>query len=437
MLCVVMCYVMLGIDTGSQVNILSAKVAELLELQVTPTNITLKGFSGGLVTSRGEVEFHLEIDDAHLRCTAQLVDVDMQTISLLIGQPVINSEGMSLVVSNGTVTFKQEPSSFPNNMDVVEECNRFKVVTSSKERLPPGVSIIKVQILGNNTDNDVATAPRHFELQEQSYSIPATLLRGSEGYMKIINTGSGNIVWPPGEVLTRAESCEEQQPLQSQVSHNNINLAIKMPVPINCLSSSSTVHNKALEGIDVDQLKIGPLNKTDYKRLILLLNRYNSCFSNSTHDLGCTDLVQMKIKITTNQPIHRQPYRLSHVEQEIVRSKTKAQLNAGIIKESESDYASPVLLVKKKNGDYRLCVDYRALNAITIKDRYPLPNIDNQVSKLAGKKFFTCLDMAQSYYQLLISPEDTHKTAFVTPQGHLEYTRIQFGLANAPSVLCV
>lgn len=67
-----------------------------------------------------------------------------------------------------------------------------------------------------------------------------------------------------------------------------------------------------------------------------------------------------------------------------------------------------------------MCIDYRALNAITVKDRYPLPNIDDQVSKLAGKKYFNSLDMAQSYHRLNISPEDTHKTAFITPQGHFE-----------------
>ncbi|CAH2235236.1 jg10488 [Pararge aegeria aegeria] len=142
----------------------------------------------------------------------------------------------------------------------------------------------------------------------------------------------------------------------------------------------------------------------------------------------------MKIKLTTEQPVHRQPYRLSRSEQSIVKSKVDELLDAGIIKESESSYASLVILVKKKNGDSRLCVDYRALNAVTLKERYPLPNIDDQVSKLAGKRYFTSLDLAQSYHQVRISPEDTHKTAFVTPQGHYEYTRVPFGLANAASV---
>lgn len=79
-----------------------------------------------------------------------------------------------------------------------------------------------------------------------------------------------------------------------------------------------------------------------------LLTKHKHCFASGTHDLGCTNLIQMKIKLTSDQPVHRQPYRLSHSEQAIVNSKVKELLDAGIIKESESNYASPVILVKKK-----------------------------------------------------------------------------------------
>jgi hypothetical protein len=426
------------IDTGSQVNVLSNQIAQLMKLAVAPTNISLKGFSGSCTTSLGEVQFNLDIDSLLIKCKAHLTDIDMGEINLLIGQPIINSEGMTLTVYNGKANLHRD-SHISNDFDVAEECHRFKVVTTNKECLPPGTSIVKVLILGNLCNNNVVTKPRHFEFQDMSYSMPSTALTGEDGYVKVINTGNTNIEWLPGEVLTWAESCsvpavdegpQELSPTNQVSQYANLSSpASPNAILLTCVKSSMKIG-----GLNVEQIKIGPLNEKQHKILINLLLRNMDCFASNTKELGCSNLVQMKLKLTTQKPVYRQPYRLSHCEQNIVKTKVDELLDAGIIKESESDYASPVILVKKKNGDSRLCIDYRALNAITIKDRYPLPNIDDQVSKLAGKRFFTSLDMAQSYHQLLIAPEDTHKTAFVTHQGHYEFTRIPFGLANAPSV---
>lgn len=434
-------YVKSYIDTGSQVNVLSTHVSKLLDLEISPSSAILKGFSGEHLRSRGEVAFKLEIDGIHIYpCKAYLTDVDMGNINLLVGQPIINGDGMTLVVSEGKATLKQDID-FTRRMDVIEERTRFKVVTTEKECLLPGLSIIKVNVLDNDEENDVVTTPQHYELQGVSYSIPATLLRGNIGYIKIVNNGAQNIVWEQGEVLTRADSCATSPPRpEVQVSRQNYTLlSTSVAKATNVSSHPSLLHTtlanvSTIGGVYIDEIKSGPLNKNDHDSLITLLTNYRDCFANKTKDLGCTDLLQMKIKLTSEQPIYRQPYRLSHSEQEIVRSKVSELLDAGIIRESESCFASPVILVKKKNGDSRLCVDYRALNAITVKDRYPLPNIDDQVSKLAGKSFFTSLDLAQSYHQVKIDPQDTHKTAFITPQGHFEYTRVPFGLANAPSV---
>lgn len=419
------------IDTGSQVNVLTSEVATLLGLEAKPASVTLKGFSGGCINSNGEVEFELEIDDLRMTCNAYLTDTDMSDVNLLIGQPVINSEGVSLVVHEGKATLQKELN-FLSNLDAAEANNRFRVVTAASESLPPGISIIKVHIIGNTASNHVVTPARHFEFQEVSFSLPATLLRGNEGYLKVVNSGAKDIKWKEGTVLLRAESCQEPC-LNNQVSkHVNI---CKMPLA-KCVSqlSASCVDHYAIGGVDIDKISVGPLSKSDHNQLISLLSRYSNCFASCTKELGCTDLVQMRIRLSSNEPVHRRPYRLAHHEQEIVRVKINELLEAGIIKESESDYASPIVLVKKKNGDSRLCVDYRALNALTIRDRYPLPNIDEQISKLSGKNYFSSLDLAQGYHQLSIHSEDTHKTAFVTPQGHYEYNRVPFGLANAPSV---
>ncbi|XP_063837185.1 uncharacterized protein LOC135086349 [Ostrinia nubilalis] len=204
-------YVKSYIDTGSQVNVLSTHVSKLLHLETTPSSTTLKGFSGKHLPSRGEVIFELEIDGIKSPCRAHLTDVDMGSIHLLVGQPIINSDGMALVVCDGKANLKQDVD-FIHNMDVIEERTRFKVITTEKESLLPGLSIIKVNVLDNENNNDVVTTPQHYELQGVSYSIPATLLRGATGYIKVINSGTRNIEWKEGEVLTRADSCAASPP---------------------------------------------------------------------------------------------------------------------------------------------------------------------------------------------------------------------------------
>ena len=112
-----------------------------------------------------------------------------------------------------------------------------------------------------------------------------------------------------------------------------------------------------------------------------------------TLELGATSLGSLNINLNTDKQIRYRPYRLSIYERQIVKDKISEMLQAGIIKESQSEYASPIVLVKKKNGDYRMCVDYRSLNRITTRDFYPLPRIDDQIDYLKGKKWFTTLDL--------------------------------------------
>ena len=133
------------------------------------------------------------------------------------------------------------------------------------------------------------------------------------------------------------------------------------------------------------------------------------------------------------QPVSKPHYRLSTSELDELQKQIKDLMSKGFIRPSTSAFGAPVLFVKKKDGALRLCVDYRQLNDITIKNRYPLPRIDELIGRLQGATYFSKIDLKSGYHQLQVKEEDRHKTAFRTRYGSYEFTVMSFGLTNAPS----
>ncbi|MCO5553384.1 hypothetical protein L7F22_006905 [Adiantum nelumboides] len=137
--------------------------------------------------------------------------------------------------------------------------------------------------------------------------------------------------------------------------------------------------------------------------------------------------------IQGSSPPNRPPYRVSYAQQEEILTQVNELLEKGLVRSSSSLFCSPVLLVQKKDGSYSMCIDYRALNKQTIKNRLPVPRIEDIFDRLQGSTYYSRIDLKSGYHQIRIVPEDIHKTAFCTQFGLYEYVVMPFGLTNAPA----
>ena len=175
------------------------------------------------------------------------------------------------------------------------------------------------------------------------------------------------------------------------------------------------------------------LSPPDRLQLGRLLEEYRDIFSYSEYDLGHTGLVQHEIDTGENRPFRQplcpQPRAMLPVIDQLVDD----MQDQGIIEPCQSDWCSNLILVKKKDGSNRFCVDYRKLNSISRKDAYPLPRIDTCLDTLSGALWYSTFDLRSGFHQVQVSPTDANKTTFVCHRGTYRFSRLPFGLCNAPA----
>lgn len=175
------------------------------------------------------------------------------------------------------------------------------------------------------------------------------------------------------------------------------------------------------------------LSRAQQDRLTALLQRWTHVFASHEEDYGCTSAVLHSIP-TGDAPPVRERYRpVPPSLYPELRTLLQGMLANGVVTESSSPWAAPVVLVRKKDGSWRFCVDYRKLNAVTHKDAFPLPRIEESLTGLTQSRWYSTLDLASGYWQVEVDPRDKEKTAFATPMGLYQWERMPFGLCNAPA----
>lgn len=237
----------------------------------------------------------------------------------------------------------------------------------------------------------------------------------SQTVMSIINMSDTPVRLQRNTLVGTVHTVQSVQKLETSTSHEYCNTK-RLPEHLRPLVDNASEK----------------LSQQQRKQLEHLLISYQDVFVGPDGKLGRTDLVKHEIDTGDSKPIKLPPRRTSYAQKQIIEQELDKMLAQDIIEPSNSPYAAPVLLVTKKDGSVRFCVDYRQLNSVTKKDAYPLPRIDTCLESLAGAKWFSTLDLASGYWQSAMHENSKFKTSFVTHKGTFEFKVLPFGLCNSP-----
>ena len=204
-------------------------------------------------------------------------------------------------------------------------------------------------------------------------------------------------------------------------------------ISINPQSQEETTKSPAVGVADFKE-KIGSeLNDDESEKLLALLVNYADCFAKDNSTLGRCTFAEHSIDTADAAPIRQRPYNSAFKQREIIQKQVDQMIQDGVVEPTTGPWASPVVLARKPDNSWRFCVDFRRINALTHVPVYPLPKIEDALSRLEGSCWFSHLDLQAGFWQIPLKPGDKEKTGFITPDGHYRFNVMPFGLAGAPA----
>lgn len=289
-----------------------------------------------------------------------------------------------------------------------------------------------------NPPHEVVLEPR----TETRVKVPVNLPNG-EAVLDYVDFGKG--VRMPSALVTCKDSFAYT--VLQNASNDKVTITFERPFKVsefqNDICNVNTVHSNSFEVDELlkqnlNRLRTDHMNSEEKSAIIALCHEYKDIFYCDSLPLTFTNNVKHEIRTHNENPIYAKPYRHAHAENDEIERQIEKLLKDNIIKESHSPWSAPVHLVPKKldaSGErkFRLVIDYRRLNDITVDDRYPLPNISDLFDRLGRATYFSTIDLASGYHQIEVEESSRPKTAFTTSSGHYEFLRLPFGLKTAPA----
>lgn len=425
------------LDTGAQVSTMTesfyrSHIPEFGDLIDITDMLRISAANGGDIPYLGYIECNLQALGYTFENMGFLVVKDpcddalrqrKKRVPGVIGSNIFKS--MTVECDN----FKVLPEKWGNILTLYEEIYQDDYMYSGKVRIPSQHTIIipagSVQIVEAHTkpapkgkridciveENTGLTLPNGFVLASTLVSVTDS----GRIPVQICNYSNKDIQFRPKTMIGSATT--------AKINTSNFRTA-----EINTHTVSPARDNNTLT-----KMEMGSLTPEQEQQVRNLVMKFDDIFSKSEDDIGFCNKIEHRIPTEDNIPVRIPHRRIPPNQWSEVREYLQNALKMGVIRESSSPYAAPVVIIPKKNGKLRMCVDFRGLNSKTRKDAYPLPRIEEALDALNGAKFFCSLDLAHGFHQLPVASEDIEKTAFRVGTGGLyEYLRMPFGLTGSP-----
>ena len=408
------------VDTGAAMTVMSLLAYKRLPTDIQPAlepaEFELAGVSGNTLELVGTARMTLVFQGAAFTQDIPIIDIPVEAI---LGQDILLEHNGRLDLSNLTLRLREVliPCWIAGGSAMT--C---RVVVRDETTIPAwSEKMVSINVVngGYLAENAYVQACEDL-VQKELYLVPGVITAHDGGpHVRMTNFGDQDIIL---HSKTNVGTCQSIYMEEAQETS---------PVRICSLQKSNSALGEHLQKLLEASAEL--LSEEERFHFADLLKKYQDIFAVSKKDLGRTNLVKHRINTGTALPVRKPPRRLPLGKRQTEKEEINNMLERGVIQASTSPWASPVVLVTKKDGSTRFCIDYRGLNDLTVKDAYPLPRIDDSLDALSGGKWFCTMDLMSGYWQIEMESEDIPKTAFTTSQGLYEFKVMPFGLTNAPA----
>ena len=406
------------VDTAAQVTIISDKLFKKLKWDGVPLRTVALQMAGREMKIHGAVFGPLALRLGAVKYKE--VYVAPIEDDMLLGLGFIRRHGVDIKITEGVLQIGEE--NIPMNIETKQAAiaKTRRVMVASRVVIPPNsVKVVSCKVKKQRRTFIVEPT------EEGDWLVPRTLqAKGTNPKVCFVNLSGHNIVLRKDQVVGEAEPARA-------VPENISKRVANVSLGVTGKSAEIPEHLKAMLEQFGEQLK--PEEVSKFKEMLC---EFKDVFAENEYDLG--DFSEIKHQINTGEakPVRQRMRRtpLGFASEE--KAHLDKMLNAGVIRPSQSEWASAPVLIRKRDGSVRWCVDYREVNKITDKDLFPLPLVEDCLDTLAGNVYFSKVDANSAYWQVRIEEEDIKKTAFITKYGLFEFSRMPFGLCNAPATYC-
>lgn len=402
------------IDTGASVSLIKLEKLKLTKSKYNPSEtLVLNGLSANSpVNTIGSIKMSLQFFNQTIDTKFHIVKQESNIpFDGIIGNDILKEQAAEINYEKCTLKFKSLPFNIPIHL------NSNPNSKSTYYLQPRSETIVEIDIANPEILEGVCP---EIELSNGVYLAKALIKVNDNGkaITTILNTNDYKV--NVKNIKIRLEPFLINQSFMFNVS-----------------SSKNASSNDRIKLLN-ENLRLKHLNPEERRSILDICTEFNDIFFLPNDQLTCTNAIEHEIKVTNPTPVHSKLYRFPEAHKEEVNKQVNKMLSQGIIRQSCSPYCSPLWVVPKKidasgQKKWRIVIDYRKLNDITVGDAYPLPNIEYILDQLGHSKYFTTLDLANGFHQIKMKESDIEKTAFSTGYGHYEFTRMPFGLKNSPS----